>query len=348
MFINSINFFRGIAILIIVLGHSYWVAGFQGDASNLNKTFMAIATGGTSLFVFVSGFMFHHVFYKRKFDYKKFLKNKWKNVGVPYLIMSAYAIYKAVYIKESYLQLKGIGFEVTNKIEAILFYYGTGFHMIAYWYIPFAGLLFIASPLYLKFISLKGRNQMMIIIVGYMISGVVHRPEHNINHLQSLLYFSPAYMLGIWSSINKELIFEKLKNKEGYLLAMIIGMGYLQGVVLDHPEGYHKAFFIYKGIDITIYQKIFIIYFFMAFLHRFEGKKVIILDFMARYSFAVFFIHGYVLTYIMELKKKYELTYQSNILELILIAFLVTMVSAIIAHIIKKVVPKYSRMIIGA
>jgi hypothetical protein len=245
-----------------VLGHSYWVAGFQGDASNLNKTFMAIATGGTSLFVFVSGFMFHHVFYKRKFDYKKFLKNKWKNVGMPYLIMSAYAIYKAVYIKESYLQLKDIGFEITNKFQALLFYYGTGFHMIAYWYIPFAALLFIASPLYLKFIELEGRKQITIIVIGYIISGIIHRPEYNINHLQSLIYFSPAYMLGIWSSINKDLIFKKLKNKEIYLLIAIIGLGYLQGVILDHPEGYHKAFFMYKGIDITIYQKIFIIYFF--------------------------------------------------------------------------------------
>jgi peptidoglycan/LPS O-acetylase OafA/YrhL len=69
---------------------------------------------------------------------------------------------------------------------------------------------------------------------------------------------------------------------------------------------------------------------------------------MARYSFAVFFIHGYILTYMMELKKRYEIVYQSNLLELMLIAFVVTMVSAIIAHTIKKMIPKYSRMIIGA
>ena len=348
MFINSINFFRGIAILIIVLGHSYWVAGFDGNASDLNKTFMAIATGGTSLFVFVSGFMFHHVFYQRKFNYKKFLKNKWKNVGLPFLIMSSYAIYKAVYLKESYLKLADIGYNVSNKLEAILFYYGTGFHMIAYWYIPFAGFLFVASPIYLKFIKLENRKQIAIIVVGYLISGIIHRPEYNINHIQSLIYFSPAYMLGIWSSINKELIYEKLKNKEIYILLIIIGLGYLQGVVLDHPDGYHKAMFEFKGIDVTIYQKIFIIYFFMVFLHRFEGRRFIVLDFMARYSFAVFFIHGYILTAIMNYKEANGIDVQFGIIGLLVITFVITMVSAIIAHTIKKIIPNKSRMIIGA
>ena len=72
MFLNSINYFRGIAIFIIVLGHSYWLAGFEAT-TDVEKTFEAVATGGTALFVFVSGFMFHHVFYKRTFDYKKFV-----------------------------------------------------------------------------------------------------------------------------------------------------------------------------------------------------------------------------------------------------------------------------------
>jgi peptidoglycan/LPS O-acetylase OafA/YrhL len=220
--------------------------------------------------------------------------------------------------------------------------------MIAYWYIPFAGLLFIASPLYLKFIKLDNKKQIAIIVVGYIISGIVHRPEYNINHIQSLIYFSPAYMLGIWSSINKDLIYEKLKNKEIYLLAIIIILGYVQGVVLDHPEGYHKPLLEFKGIDITIYQKIFIIYFFMVFFHRFEGKRFIVLDFMARYSFAVFFIHGYILTAIMDFKEANNIEIHTGIIGLLLITFIITMVSAIIAHTIKKIIPNKSRMIIGA
>ncbi|UUV19034.1 acyltransferase [Fusobacteria bacterium ZRK30] len=347
MFLNSINYFRGIAIFIIVLGHSYWLAGFEAT-TNAEKTFEAIATGGTALFVFVSGFMFHHVFYKRTFDYKKFLMNKGKNVVIPYLIMSGYVIYKAVFIKGSYLNLKDIGIEINNKITAILFYYGTGYHMIAYWYIPFAILLFVASPIYLRYIKLSNKTQIILIVAGIILSGFIHRPTNNFNTLQSLIYFSPIYVMGIWSSINKSIIYEKLKGKEIWLALGFLAMGYFQGVVLDHPYNYQKAIFEYRGIDLTIYQKVFMIYFLMILLHRLEDKKIWILDFMAKYSFAVFFIHGYLLMNGMELKKVLGLNFQSGILGLLIIAFVITMGSCFIASLIKKVLPKHSRKLIGA
>jgi acyltransferase-like protein len=347
VFLNSINYFRGIAIFIIVLGHSYWLAGFEAT-TDIEKTFEAVATGGTALFVFVSGFMFHHVFYKRTFDFKKFLMNKGKNVVIPYLIMSSYMIYKAVFIKESYLNLKNIGIEINNKITAILFYYGTGYHMIAYWYIPFAILLFIASPIYLRYIKLSNKTQIILIVAGIILSSFIHRPTNNFNALQSLIYFSPIYIMGIWSSINKEKIYEKLKGKETWLAIGFLGLGYLQGVILDHPYNYQKTIFEYKGIDLTIYQKIFMIYFLMILLRRLEDKKIWVLDFMAKYSFAVFFIHGYLLMNGMELKKALGLNFQSGILGLLTIAFLITMVSCFIASLIKRLLPKHSRKLIGA
>jgi len=48
---------------------------------------------GTALFVFISGFLFHHIFYSR-FNYRAFISRKIKDVLVPYLVLSTpYVIY---------------------------------------------------------------------------------------------------------------------------------------------------------------------------------------------------------------------------------------------------------------
>jgi len=53
MRLNSFDYFRAIAILIIVTGHSYqpWVIDTFPE-----KIVGNLITGGTSLFVFISGF----------------------------------------------------------------------------------------------------------------------------------------------------------------------------------------------------------------------------------------------------------------------------------------------------
>lgn len=88
MYLNSFNYFRGIAILLIVAGHSYEIAGI--DILNLSffeKLAVNLISGGTTLFVFISGFLFHHIFLT-KFEYSKFIKSKFQNVFVPYFFLT--------------------------------------------------------------------------------------------------------------------------------------------------------------------------------------------------------------------------------------------------------------------
>jgi surface polysaccharide O-acyltransferase-like enzyme len=89
MYLQSIHNFRALAILIIVMGHMYAYGLMSEDAITL--TIINFLTGATALFVFISGFMFHHVFFD-SFKYQKFVMAKVKNVLVPYLILSSLAI----------------------------------------------------------------------------------------------------------------------------------------------------------------------------------------------------------------------------------------------------------------
>lgn len=72
------TYMRGIAIILIVLGHSVYNSG-QGFPLLLEN----LLRGGTALFVFISGYFFHRIFYK-DFDYSKFMKNKVHNVLYPF------------------------------------------------------------------------------------------------------------------------------------------------------------------------------------------------------------------------------------------------------------------------
>lgn len=83
MYLNYINYFRGFAILMVVLGHFLYFP----ESTVTEKLVKAVIKGGISPFVFISGFLFHHIFYRRGFDYKKFMKNKFKNVLLPYTIV---------------------------------------------------------------------------------------------------------------------------------------------------------------------------------------------------------------------------------------------------------------------
>ncbi|MCD8338976.1 MAG: hypothetical protein LUC43_02065, partial [Burkholderiales bacterium] len=69
----SINLFRGLSILFIVWGHMVQVFSrpemidklFETDWLFLNRYFNVYVVGGTAYFVFISGFLFYAVFYKR-------------------------------------------------------------------------------------------------------------------------------------------------------------------------------------------------------------------------------------------------------------------------------------------
>jgi surface polysaccharide O-acyltransferase-like enzyme len=96
MYLRSFEYFRAIAIVLIVAGHCFGISGWQID-SFAERMVGNIISGGSSLFVFVSGFLFHHVFYPT-FNYRIFMKKKVQNVLLPYLFLSIFAIAQALAI----------------------------------------------------------------------------------------------------------------------------------------------------------------------------------------------------------------------------------------------------------
>ncbi len=336
-YLNSINYFRGIAILLIVAGHCYAIAGWDIDSFG-ERVCANLITGSTALFVFISGFLFHHLFAPR-FDYRTFVGKKLNDVLLPYLVLSTPYILYVVFSR-------GYGYHqgyVQEAWQAVIFYFSTGRVIFAYWYIPFIIVTFLLSPLHLRFIEC--RRQMPIIIVLVAASALLHRPVDDINTLQSVVYFTPTYLLGIWCSINRSRIYHFFCGREFLLLLAALGLACLQAALQEGYGNYHKAPFAYGGVDILLFQKIILCVFFLVFLKRFEDREIKPLGFLARASFPIFFLHPFVIELILTLQAR---QYPLAKLSFPAAVSVVTLGSVLAAGAIRRLARGYSRRIIGA
>ncbi len=355
MFINSINYFRAISILFIVAGHCIYIADFSFDTVFRNALFSFI-NGGTSFFVFISGFLFHHIFYKN-FNFKKFYKKKLKNVFLPYLFMSIIPILFYVIIQEpdkkdplSYLLPHGEGL-LQQYIVPILKYLATGAHITAYWYIPFIMIVFLMSPLHVKFIEVHIKKQVLITLLLLIVAMLIHRNDTGrpaIFVFQSVFYFMPVYLFGIICSEKKEFIYAKFSNYKYHILTIGILLVILQ-TALGSVGNNYKNPFVYQGIDLMIVHKMVFSVFFMLWLHNFESKKNKFLTLIASCSFGIYFIHGIFIILVGKVKEMFNFSFSDNsFITYFLVSLGIFFLSLFSTMVIKKIFPKHSRYLIGS
>src|SRR5699024_1702790 len=128
----------------------------------------------------------------------------------------------------------------------------------------------------------------------------MHRPQSNSNFLQSLVYFTPYYLLGILFSQYEPQVRRWHWPLLGASLAAIIITAWVQTFLWGHVGNYHKAAFIYDGMDLQFIQILFgciatlglCRHIYWPWLQRH-------LCWLAELSFPIFFIHP-LLTIVLE------------------------------------------------
>ena len=342
-FLNSINYFRGIAIFIIVLGHCYGLSRWEVSGKS-EEIFYSISLNGSVYFVFISGFLYHYVFY-HKFDFKKFMIKKAKYVLLPYLFFSTLPILYVVFIGDGgeFLPetLQG------KPLFAVAWYFLTGRISYAYWYVPMAILLFAISPLINKII--KYEKVLVTASLLLLVSLIVHRPIDNINPFHSLIYFLPVYLIGIWSSINHDRMCKFLENRvsKASLLVIAIDLSLVQVLVFNTSGNFQKQFWSITVLDVNLLQKILLCIFFVSVLNKYEDTDITIAKKAAETSFAIYFIHPFLINALTSITYRLNFDYQGNIFLLILAALMVFSMSMAIALGFKTIFKKNSRYLIG-
>lgn len=345
MFLNSLNHFRAIAIVLIVAGHCTFLAS-ESFTTFPERLIFALVNGGTALFVFISGFLFHYIFYKR-YRFKKFMSGKLKKVLLPYTLISIPVITFLLLARMGRFSefSPGDGF-ISDYLVPAFRYYFTGSFAIAYWYIPFVMVVFLMSPLHMGFIKLPFKQQAWITALLFAVSLFLHRPVFNLLILQSVVYFTPVYLLGIMCSERQQALYSTFKNKEIYILLLAVLVAAIQAAI-GSIGNYSKPPFAYDGIDLMLIQKVLLCLFFVVWLHRFEHVKSKAINVLASASFAVFFMHG---LFIMVLEKLFEsrnIAIENPLLWCTLLTVAISSICIAIASGIKKLVPDYSRYLIG-
>lgn len=274
------DYLRGISIALIVLGHSIFIAqpAFPSLLENLLR-------GGTGLFVFISGFFFHRVFYAR-FDYAQFVTKKARGLLIPFVAISLFA-----------LLLRMVGWWQDGLVwqENLLYAWYTLrnlYVLYPHWYIPFIFLTFLCSPLHIMYIRAQLSLQMLVLIAFSLIAIFMHRPQSNSNFLQSLIYFTPYYLLGILFSQ----YFVQLRAWHWPILAMSIAViastALIQTYVWVHLGNYHKSAFIYGGMDLQFIQTLFSCSALLTLCRHLHWRWLQRhLCWLAELSFPIFFIH---------------------------------------------------------
>lgn len=341
-FLNYINIFRGLAILLIIAGHTMQ---FGDNSSLIHKINCEVVCGGTALFIFISGFLFQHL--SAKFEYKNYLWKKWTNVILPYFITS----FVGIGFCFMYPQIYGNSFDGLNSLVQIPMFLTTGrIHNTPTWFIPMIVLFFFCSWGLLK-LEKKGwlyklLPLMFFITIVYPRVDVDYNSIMNLSYIQKYLacigyifngfiHFFSLYVFGMFCSKYKEVI-DMFYSKRLVLWVIMIC---LSG--LDIYLNYHNTY-----TNFTI-SKTILTMLILGYLKHYDEwimKKELLnkaLDITAKYSFGLFFVHWYwffIYNQIFGLEKVIPLTENNYILCLgtVLLRFIIVTVFSMFSLCIAK------------
>lgn len=292
--LNYINVFRGLAILLIVAGHTMQF----GDIGSLTQKISAeLFTGGTALFIFISGFLFEHL--SAKYEFKNYMSKKWTNVIQPYLWTAIPGILLCLLAPTNY----GNSFDGLNPIFQLPMFLSVGrVHNIPTWFIPMICLFFLCSWILLW---LEKKNILYKLLpIFFIITLFLPRQDVDYTTVQRLSYidkyieyikyifigfvhFFSMYTFGMYCSKFKEKIDTFYKFKWLFWILMI-------GTASTNI--YLSMNF---GISNGTISKIFATILLLAYLKHYDewllshDKVNKALDTIAKYSFGIFFVHWY-------------------------------------------------------
>ena len=346
-FYEEIHLFRGFAIFTIVLGHMMMcIAQWGGPDLSMGWPFLerlrdVLCLGNTAFFVFISGFLFFPIFYKRGYEFKPFMKGKLLKVFCPWLLIATiFVVWRIVH-------------ENVDPDSNFIIY--CGYFYWSFWYVPFIMALFAVSGIFVRFIECSLKTQLIIFAASLLISMMLGR--HNLNPVLSVIFWAPLYLAGILTAIR----YEKLCSASRIDKEVFYGLGALLIGVIVTLDGYSKLvgygpYEVRFGehVEIVLIAKLFLclaLTDFFRWIKDRAGKCVkALLGVLADYAFSIFFLHQF---FILSLERHHRkawfsgLDYWGWIGASVLAALVVCALCAAFAWGIKKLTGRWSRMIIG-
>jgi probable poly-beta-1,6-N-acetyl-D-glucosamine export protein len=341
--LNNIQTLRALAIMLIVAAHVCWKLKELGASPALSRL-PACLDDGTVIFVYIAGYLFAHL--RSSYSYSSYLIKKFKNVIVPYLLISVPAVYIAVArhgIAPPFPELQGHSL----AYQTVWYYLKGGAHLnYALWFIPMISLYYLAAPAFMAFPS----NPLLywLIVPLFCVSVALKRPPFpNLDTIHLAIYFLPSYLFGMWCNQFGDSTLWRLE-KFPRLTTILCGAAWvLPLLVSSHPLNFDESgYFTFEHgwVDWLFVQKMLLAVLLTVALKHVPQPVHISLEPLAETSFAIFFLH---LFWILLILHYIGPKIPVNIVSWLAVTVIVLSLSYFTARLVNWALPRASGYLIG-
>lgn len=329
MFLGYIHYFRALAIFFIVAGHCIDV--FHWESTGIERLIRIVFSNGSVLFVFIAGYLFQHL--SVNFEAKKYYTSKFKNVLIPYFLISIPAIFVFTFLMKR--ETVWPGFYDGSILEQIFLFYVTGMHLAPLWFVPMISLFYLCAPILLKadkasyfYLSIP----LFILVSCFYPRGLPH---------QSFVHFFSIYILGMFCSHYKTEINRILSKNYSITILFLFAVFFVA-----------VEYFFMSGTMtyVNFLQKLTASLMFLGLFYKFNNN--LSSHYVARVadtSFGVFFIHSYVLS---SFKLLYVKFFGESVSGNFLLYFISILFVLLVCHhlilLVKKITGRHSRYLVGS
>lgn len=350
-FLPYIHLLRGVAILYVISVHargfaSYWES--SPEVYSFLDTFSDPSEGnGTTLFLFIGGFLFQHLT-KNNFDFSKYLTQKFKNLILPYLIISVPLIWLRVNSPFDSPALPE-GFDDRSAIHKAGHFMLTGSHLPPFWFISTIILFYFTAPL----LHAIDKRKFYIYIFPFIMLACLFtfRPEHNANPFLSYIHFIPVYILGMATSYFKDYILrDDPKILYGLLTIYgVLSISELTGLITT-PRNIRFEDVLDGAIVFNIYlfKALVLCFLWLSLFYRLRNRDFPTLELLGNYSFGLFFVHYFFISLSRQLFEINDIPFNFSMTTYLIYFMIVLMASVVTVYFIKRLTGRYSRYVIGS
>lgn len=342
---------RGVAILYVIGVHargfaSYWES--SPEVYNVLDSFSDPSEGnGTTLFLFIGGFLFQHLTH-RSFHFKKYLTQKFKNLIMPYLIISLPLIWIRLHTD---FQSPAIpdDFAQWSVIHQAGHFILTGSHLPPFWFISTIILFYFTAPLLHAIDNRKFYLYVFPVIL--LLCCFTYRPEHNANPLLAYLHFIPVYMTGMFASFFKDEILSDRPALFYVLLILYLALcaAELAGWIRTSRHiSFEEVLAGTVVFNIYLVKALILCFLWLTFFYRLRERSIPTLELFGTYSFGLFFVHYFFISISRRIFEMKGYFFDFSLLTYLIYFMIILILSVIMVYFVKRITGRYSRYLIGS
>lgn len=344
---------RAIAILGVVLGHCPTLAfGAPENMGRLASFAVALVDGWTALFVFVSGFLFHHVSLSH-FTYPEFITGKVRRLLIPYAVCTfvLLLVEQGQRLVEIGIQQQGLAWTANAFAALFATTLLSGQVGASMWYIPFVMMIFILAPAFVRFAKAPRTLQIILLIAAFLVGMTVNRSSGNADKIQNVVYFLFFFLAGVGCSENRTL-FERVLRHRWVAASLWLATIALAAVITRENLlwAFYDSWFAWHGVNYDYLIKITLLLALCSTLLCWPALNAGRLKSLARDSFGLFFVHNLPLSIMFIFAQPRTPLIETGIpiLNLALIYALVLGSSVLVIKLVQRLAGRKSALLIGA